>query len=264
MRPLSDPPSRPGSRPRRTRYGLLPEELETLFLDVGNTLITFDHATVAAELVELGHPCGADDVRRAEARARPALSDWLHEERRRTETPDTLRRYLTLVLERLEPPVRDLARPPADVLVERVTSGSLQLFGPPLPGVREALARAAQLGLQLVAVSNSDGRVVAQLTELGLADHLEHVVDSGVVGFEKPDPRLFAHALALSGADRRRTLHLGDLYAVDVLGARAAGIRGALVDPFQDWEGADCPRFRDLGELVDRLAAAATASAPLD
>ena len=46
-----------------------------------------------------------------------------------------------------------------------------------------------------------------------------------------------------------RTLHVGDLYSADIEGGCAAGVHTALVDPYDDWDGVDCPRFKDLEEL---------------
>jgi FMN phosphatase YigB (HAD superfamily) len=48
-------------------------------------------------------------------------------------------------------------------------------------------------------------------------------------------------------------VHIGDLHAVDVVGARAAGLHAVLLDPFGDWGDADCPRVRDLGTLAQSL-----------
>ena len=45
----------------------------------------------------------------------------------------------------------------------------------------------------------------------------------------------------------------GDMYAVDVLGARAAGLQAVLFDPLGAWNGADCVVLRDLRELVKML-----------
>ena len=76
---------------------------------------------------------------------------------------------------------------------------------------------------------------------------------------EKPDRRIFEHALSVSGAEPETTLHVGDLYDADVLGARAAGIHPALIDPFDDWRDVDCQRFRDVAELQIALCAARAA-----
>ena len=79
------------------------------------------------------------------------------------------------------------------------------------------------------------------------------MVDSQVVGFEKPDPRIFTHALSLHGSDPARTLHVGDMYAADITGARAAGLHALLLDPYGDWGDVDCAVARDVPALAQRL-----------
>jgi putative hydrolase of the HAD superfamily len=70
---------------------------------------------------------------------------------------------------------------------------------------------------------------------------------------EKPDPRLFRLALQRAGAAPEEAVHVGDLYEVDVVGARAAGIRAILLDPAGLYPEADCPRVRSLGELAAHM-----------
>jgi len=102
-------------------------------------------------------------------------------------------------------------------------------------------------------VSNSNGTVEEGLTALGLRALLDGVIDSAVVGVEKPDPGIFRHALELAGARPERVVHVGDLHAVDVLGARAAGLHAVLLDPYGDWDDVDCARTADLPALVQAL-----------
>jgi len=71
---------------------------------------------------------------------------------------------------------------------------------------------------------------------------------------EKPDPRFFEIALERSGARRESTIHVGDLYYVDVEGARAAGLRGVLLDEAGLYPDVDCPRVRSLEELVEQIS----------
>ena len=109
------------------------------------------------------------------------------------------------------------------------------------------------LGLPLVVVSNSDGSIGRGLAEVGLRPYFSAVVDSAEVGFEKPDPRIFEHAIRHAGVSGRRALHVGDLYDADVAGARAAGVHAVLLDPFDDWGDVDCERAPDLGAVAERL-----------
>jgi putative hydrolase of the HAD superfamily len=108
-------------------------------------------------------------------------------------------------------------------------------------------------------VSNADGTVERGLTRAGLRGLLDDVVDSHVVGFEKPDPRIFAHALERSGAAPGTTLHVGDLYAADVVGARAAGLHALLLDPHGDWPPVDCARLPDVAALAHAIRSARAA-----
>jgi HAD superfamily hydrolase (TIGR01549 family) len=121
--------------------------------------------------------------------------------------------------------------------------------------VPPALQRLRDLGLRLVVVSNANGRIGQLLARIGLAGWFEAVLDSHDLGVEKPDPRIFRIALDRGGAAADRALHVGDLYHVDVVGARAAGIRPVLLDAAGLYLDADCPRVASLGELADRLEA---------
>ena len=85
-------------------------------------------------------------------------------------------------------------------------------------------------------VSNADGRVQELLGHVGLERYFEFVVDSQVVGISKPDPRIFRTALDRLRVEPRRTLYVGDLYPVDVAGARSAGMEALLLDPFDALE----------------------------
>ena len=54
---------------------------------------------------------------------------------------------------------------------------------------------------------------------------------------------MFHLALEHAQADPARTVHVGDLYHVDVIGARRAGLRdGVLFDLADLYSGVDCPR----------------------
>lgn len=232
-------------------------EIETLFLDVGNTLVSMDFDWIAAEMARRGRPCDVASLRRAEAAARPELSRWLGGDRS-TETGDSFSFYLSRVLSRLPGAAEEGAPPPERLCAElvpilRQPGRSDRLWSRLLPGVREALTSFRELGLELLVVSNSDGTVERGLERIGLRRYFRAVVDSAVVGFEKPDPRIFENALERAGSAPERVVHVGDLYHADVTGARAAGLHALLLDPFDDWGGVDCERAVDLGELARRI-----------
>jgi HAD superfamily hydrolase (TIGR01509 family) len=124
------------------------------------------------------------------------------------------------------------------------------------PGLGAALDEARALGLKVAIISNSEGMLDRLFRELGVLDHFDLVVDSGKVGFEKPDPRIFRVAFDRFGVSADRALHLGDVFATDVLGARAAGCRHALIDPYDHYAGAhlDVPRVASAALVARAIA----------
>ena len=78
------------------------------------------------------------------------------------------------------------------------------------PEVPEVLAALRERDLALAVVSNFDSRLSPLLDALGLAPFFDAVVCSGAVGAAKPDPAIFAHALAALGVETSQALHVGD------------------------------------------------------
>ena len=117
-----------------------------------------------------------------------------------------------------------------------------------------SLAALRQRGLKLTVVSNANGKLKLLFERLELAGCVDCLLDSYDEGVEKPDPRYFEIALQRSGARRETTIHVGDLYHVDVVGARNAGLRGVLLDEAGLYPDVDCRRVRSLRELVDLIS----------
>lgn len=235
-------------------------QIDTVFLDVGNTLISIDFEWVASELAMRDLVCDAESLRRAEAAARPGYSHRLFVDGVAPGT-DLFRAYLIAILERI-PCIAQLAPEASDALISdlrqvlRPDGRASVLWRSVMPRIPEALGRLQALGLRLAVVSNSDGTVAHSLEAAGLHQYLDCVIDSALAGYEKPDPRIFTHALTLAGAKPARTLHIGDLYHADVAGAREAGVHALLLDPYGDWEGLDCEHAPDLFEVAERFARA--------
>ena len=120
----------------------------------------------------------------------------------------------------------------------------------------ETLDELLRRGWRLGVVSNADGRVEALLTEVGLRNRFELVIDSGVVGVEKPDPRIFRMACDRLGVEPREAVFVGDVYEIDVVGARSAGMRAILVDPLMRLDQLDCERIAAIDALPDLLGEA--------
>jgi len=98
-------------------------------------------------------------------------------------------------------------------------------------------------------VSNADGRVRALLERAGLAPFLEVVIDSSEVGVEKPDHRIFLAATERFGTAPSACAYVGDIYEIDVLGARAAGLHPVLIGSGDVPESDPVDRAASLPEL---------------
>ena len=127
------------------------------------------------------------------------------------------------------------------------------LWDVPLDGAAECLTRLRDAGIRVGVVSNADGRVSAALERAGLAHLLEVIVDSGVVGVAKPDPRIFHHALTPLGLTPERTWYLGDTVAYDAAAAEAAGLTAWVIDHRGLHTVHHPRRVGSLAEFADRV-----------
>ncbi|HEY7515031.1 MAG TPA: HAD-IA family hydrolase [Vicinamibacteria bacterium] len=221
--------------------------LDTLFIDAGGVLVQPGWGRVAETFARHGVPVTA-----------VALATGEPHVRRELDTPEGIRAstdrsrsevYFDRVLER----AGVLRSPATDSAIAELAAYHAEhnLWEDVSAEVLVALRRFRGLGLRLAVVSNSNGTCRAKLGRLGLLPFFETVVDSTEEGVEKPDPRIFRVALERAGAEAGTTLHVGDLYHVDVLGARAAGLRAALLDPRNLYPDVDGLRVASLSALAD-------------
>jgi HAD superfamily hydrolase (TIGR01509 family) len=125
-----------------------------------------------------------------------------------------------------------------------------------------ALERLRDAGLLLGVVSNSDGRADEALQAAGLRQYFDSVIDSSVVGVEKPDPRIFRAALDALGVTAGETLYVGDIYEIDIEGARAAGIEAVLLSESGPAPERSCRTAQSIDDLVNLLLSRETPMAP--
>jgi putative hydrolase of the HAD superfamily len=227
--------------------------LKTVFLDAGGVLLFPNWTKVSEALARHGVTVEPDALRAAEPHAKHTLDRGATV----ATTTDAARGWLffDLILKEAGVPLSDATAAALEELNDYHRTHNLWEFVP--DNVVPALEALRRRKLSLTVVSNANGTLCAHMERLGLARLVDCVLDSCDLGVEKPDPRLFEIALERSGAVRDSTIHVGDLYGVDVLGARAAGIRGVLLDEAGLYEDVDCPRVRSLGDLVDAIGSGA-------
>lgn len=221
--------------------------LRAVLFDAGNTLLFLDYPRLARGVAAAtGMPLSGADL---EAQAGPAA---LALERSDTSDRERAGRYLETLFR--------LAGVPGNAMaVVRDTLLGLHrekhLWASVKAGTSEALEALRTAGYRLAVISNSDGRAVEGLAAAGLLAHFEAVIDSELVGCEKPDPRIFLTALERMGLSPAEALYVGDIYEVDVVGARRAGLDVILLDPLGNHPGRDVRVARSLREVVEIVLA---------
>ena len=213
-----------------------------IFFDVGNTLLFPNRPRILAPLPKENHP---------------SLENWQALERRTKKEFDdgfisgeidhgfwwTFHTHLLNQLDAFDDAVRD------ELVVNTQNSANWDQI---LPGTRESLERIKQRYATAV-ISNADGRIDAVLTCCGICDCFASITDSGNVGHEKPHPAIFAAALQQMKADPVESLYVGDVYSVDYVGARNAGMQAVLFDVAGAYRGQGHPRVESLSELENWL-----------
>ena len=223
--------------------------LTTVFLDAGGVLVTPSWLRVSVALAAHGVHVSPGALRAADPLARRdidlGLGQAANDEQRGWG-------YFNLVLEHCGVPLSPAAVAALEELQRYHAEHNLWESVP--DGVPEALDRLRAMGLKLVVVSNANGKLKVLFARLDLARRCDVMLDSAEEGVEKPDPRIFELALERSGARREETLHVGDLYYVDVEGARGVGLQAVLLDTADLYRDFDCRRIRSLGELPELIA----------
>src|SRR5215470_15229116 len=214
-----------------------------IFFDVGNTLLFPNRAKLLAPIAAEKHP---------------TLGGWQALERRTKREFDdglvsgkidhgfwwTFHTHLLNELGAFDETVRDQ-------LVQNTQSSAN--WDQILPGTRDALERIRQQ-YAIAVISNSDGHINLVLGRCGICDCFASVTDSGNVGHEKPHPAIFLEALRQMKADPAESLYVGDVYSVDYVGARNAGMQAILFDVAGAYRGQEHPRVESLTELENLLS----------
>lgn len=150
-----------------------------------------------------------------------------------------------------------LAEVPIELLWEVyfAARNRVELYADALPALQRIAAR-----WPVASLTNGN----ADLQRIGIHTHFAHHVCARDTGAAKPDARIFHAAAAQLGVAPGEVLHVGDDPAMDVAGARAAGMRVAWINrerrPWPAPLGAP-PELdaADLGVVADWLEARAGA-----
>jgi putative hydrolase of the HAD superfamily len=223
--------------------------VEAVLFDAGGVLVDLDYGYVR-RLIEPRHGAvSEEDLSRAEGLARREINETVQSGGR---VGDSWRDYFHVILGRLGVPGDEHA-PLIDSLWE--AHQRVGLWTVACDGALDAVTELKQRGLRVGVVSNAEGTVARNLDDAGFKGVFETVVDSHLVGVEKPDPAIFRIALERMSLRADRAVFVGDLPEVDVKGARAAGIAPVLLDRHDLYGDADAVRIRSMRELPALLGA---------
>ena len=223
--------------------------IETLLLDAGGVLVVPNWARVRDTLQRHGVDASVDALRAAEPAVKFAIDTFVG-----VSTSSDAKRwgdYLEGVLTTAGVPLSDQT---LEALREiRAYHAANNLWEEVPEDVVPALERIRRLGLTVAVASNANGTVQRAFDRLGLSSYFNVVCDSHFEGVEKPQRRFFEIVLERCGGTPNTTLHVGDLYHVDIVGARNSGLNAILLDRHDQYAGFDVERVRTLGDLADRL-----------
>jgi putative hydrolase of the HAD superfamily len=129
---------------------------------------------------------------------------------------------------RFESLLEQAGEPAAPALASQVAATYRQCYirhRQAVPGALDLL-RALHGHVALGVVTNNvASEQLEKIETCGMAPWLDAVIISEQVGVAKPDPRIFALALDRLGVAPDAAVMVGDNWAIDVVGARAAGLR---------------------------------------
>lgn len=230
-----------------------------VLLDVGGVFLLPSRAHIRSALDQVGHTVSDDeDIDQAHYVAvRVFPMDLEGDEFMGPMWNDYLREYAQFL------EVDDDTMPEAieHLRNEYVTGG---LWSHVIDGSPEGLADLVATDVPVGIVSNSDGTIATRLGEMGILQvgpgdgvEVRCLVDSGSVGVEKPDPRIFDFALEVLDLEPDEVWYVGDTPAFDVVGAQRAGLKPILMDPFGvngDFGVRCVGSLREVADLVRRAA----------
>jgi putative hydrolase of the HAD superfamily len=222
-------------------------KLKALLFDFGGTLAFLDFELLAREFSREGRSIEALALEHAEYAGRAAIDQHLGKAPGKQADDSTYAHFFRAWMSAAgigEAEIGDCALRFGAIHKEAT------LWRVVRPGTFEALEAFKSAGYKLAIVSNAEGQVEADAKRFGLAKYFDVIIDSHIVGVAKPDPRIFRIALERLGVGPDEARFAGDIYSIDVEGARAAGIEARLVDQHQRYSWVEHEKIRHVVELA--------------
>lgn len=209
-------------------------DYSTYLFDVGGTLITFDEWLRAQDYVRRAAQVGVTVSVKEMHRALDELNHGLN-----TRMKGIVLSLLPLEQQRAfwidywADGFRHIGVSDADAvrfaseLLDPTHGGNYQkVFDDVVPALEQLKAQGKRMGI----ISNFSPNCESLLRQLGLAHYFDFFIVSGIIGIEKPDPRIFEAAIAAAGKPASELVYVGDSIHHDVEGANGVDMAAVLID----------------------------------
>lgn len=206
--------------------------IRAILFDAGNTLIFMDPRKILPILEKQGGTADEASYWKAEFRARKILSERIDEGAFGTEN-EIWTEYFQNFFKGCGVPEEKIEAAGREV---RDVHREHHLWSWMAPETPAALDRLRDDGFRLGVISNADGRMEGLIEDAGIRDRFEFVMDSELEGVAKPETEIFLRGCRRLAMAPEHVLYVGDLYAVDVVGSRKAGMKAVLLDPMDELE----------------------------
>jgi len=230
--------------------------IKAVFFDLYHTLIGYDpprEESVAGTLARMGMDIPSKKLRRPLVTA----DEYFYREtgkkplkdRSEEETAALWYEYQAVVL-------REAGISPDPETIKTILTDmknakyDLVLFDDVIPALNSLAARKLPLGI----ISNADRDISPLLEKLGILNLIKVRLTSQEAGTSKPQQGIFRKGAEMMGVSPGEALYVGDQWAVDVQGARGAGMRALLLDRggyFEEIPAAE--KINSLMEIADRI-----------
>jgi putative hydrolase of the HAD superfamily len=213
-----------------------------VLFDVGQTILSPDYVFMKSMLADFGVSTDYDTLAKGAALGREKFL--------RGEQGERWKEFFTFWLKYVDASEQNL---PAMLKLIHEQHHRTHLWNYLEPTARETFEWLRSRGFRMGIVSNADGKVARMMKHLQLDHFFECIIDSQIVGVEKPDPAIFKLALDAVQLAPEACIYVGDNYDRDVIGARRAGLTPVLIDPFEVVPETGVMRIKVLADLVKLL-----------
>ena len=237
-----------------------PQSIRTIFFDAGFTLVRpFPSEAEVCQQVcqQLGLHIQLDAMKQRMKEAADYYFRRISQDRHTWASEQTITLFwIDYYMNLLRPLIEEHDEPRLYQLAQAITEefdkhSRWELY----PDVLDTVTALHKRGYTLGIISDWGIALGPILRHLHLTKYFDCLVISAATRYAKPSPQLYELALQRTNSISDYTLHIGDSYIFDVLGARAVGITPVLLDRERRLEprNVDCELVHSLHELLDLL-----------